>query len=138
MLAAEREQLSEQQKEIQALGQRVLCGWITDAAERIAATEIGALEKRADKAAEDRSKFNTWAVKHWEGKVQEYVSRTLSPVLQAARSPIDTEALATDLCDSTIKQLTSEDPVVVLDQWKTDRAKQLGTRLKEDLCHEIT
>lgn len=117
---------------IQAETDAVRC-WIADAAERIAGHEITQLETRADKAAVDREKFDAWVKQHWGGKVQEYCARTLSPIFAVHNSPYDSAALVASVVTSAVAQLTTGDPVEVVKEWKTGRAKQITELLKGDL-----
>jgi HK97 family phage portal protein len=110
--------------------------WIADAAERIANHEIDRLDKRAEKAAGDRRKFNTWVQRYWGTTVREYAERTLAPILAACASPIASAPLADDLCERAITELTAGDPVEVLKRWKAERAAELTKLLRGDLDHD--
>jgi len=106
-----------------------LVAWIADVAERIAAAEIELLEKRADKAAEDRERFDAWAKRHWGGKGGDYLSRAVVPILSACGMKKDAQAVATGICKATVTQLTTDDPVEVLRRW------QGGSRAEEIVKH---
>ena len=110
--------------------------WIADVAERIANHEIAQLEKRAEKAAGDRGKFDTWAERHWNTKVREYVGRTVAPVLAACASPIASASLAEEMCERAITELTAGDPVEILKRWKAERAAELTKLLRGDLDND--
>ena len=106
--------------------------WITDTAERIAAAEIALLEKRADKAAEDRAKFDAWAKRYWGGKGQSYMAGPMAPILSACGVEKDAQVVAAGLCEMAVSQLTTDDPVEVLARWQGgDRAEEIAKHLTE-------
>jgi len=111
-----------------------LHSWIADAAQRIANHEITQLERRADKAAADRETFDAWVERHWNGKVQEYCIRTLSPItVEMGKNMYSTATQVASICCSAITQLTTDDPVEVLARWKTSRADEITKLLEGDL-----
>jgi len=110
-----------------------LNAWVADAAERCAKAEIRELEKRADKAAEDRPRFDTWAREFWGGKQKEYVARTLGPIQgrDADAGPIAAKVM--ELCWTTIASLVESDPLATLARWRTNRTRELTTAFADIL-----
>ena len=109
---------------------------LEDVAHRIARNEIKMLEVPADKAAEDRDKYNEWAsgayVKH-----ATYIEMTLTPICSAwamqSGTAINPTVLA-DILSDMEPMLSSEDIPKMLDGWKRDnqRAKDLSALLHKE------
>lgn len=92
-----------------------------DIANRVANAEIRAIKARADKAIEDRDKFNEW-VKSFYQKHSEYVAK--------AFKPLNLENLTDVVCESGLSQITNAvDVNELINTW--DRAGQIK-RIIED------
>jgi len=107
---------------------------LDDAAERIAAAEIRGLESRADKAAEDRDRWNTWAGEFY-GRHREYAVKTLAPIalawFRAAAVQVDVEQVARLWCRSSLDELVdAEDVPQLLAAWHDTLSSGLASELK--------
>lgn len=81
---------------------------IEDAAERIVNAEMRELQKRADKADDDRERFSRWVHKFYEGH-RAYVSKALAPVYRAWTNATGREVApepVSALIESRVKALT--------------------------------
>ncbi len=115
----------------------VIAYWITDAATRLAAAEIAELTKRADKAADDPGKFDTWAQRFWTGKQRDYIARTLDPIVRAEPDAKTTaEDMAVLLSERAQLEFTKLPPVELLADWREHRAERLTKTIMEELYHE--
>lgn len=103
---------------------------IEDAAARIVANEIRLLEARADKAAEDRTKWDQWAAGQYE-RHRAYVAAALAPIAAAVCSQVDVQALAHSLATESVSELAGADVPAVLEQWKQHKAAEVAERLKD-------
>lgn len=105
---------------------------IRDAAERIMRAEIGELEKRASKAAQDRPRFDAW-VDEFYGKHTAYVTRTLEPIAKAivaqGGKEVSLNGIVGHLVQSATLTLKTVDPVEVLHDWQEYGADKLSNEL---------
>ncbi len=101
---------------------------IDDAAVRLAAAEISALEKRAKHAAKDRDTFNAWVDKFYDGH-REYVAKTLAPVaklVQALGGGASDLDYAFVVCvEAPRLHLKEHDPLATLEQWRGMKGRPL-------------
>lgn len=107
---------------------------VEDAATRIASAEVRGLQARADKAAEDRQRWNLWA-KEFYAKHREYVTKTLSPIAlawyRASEVQVDVVAIARSWCRSGLDELdTEKDIPSLLRKWEATLLISLTAELK--------
>ena len=111
-----------------------------DAANRFAAAEIRALERRAGKAAEDHAKWCEFAKGIYQTH-ESYIKKTLEPIASAWRATtgetVDVARVAEGLCaargpvfDATCNQ------TALLSQWKFTRAFDALASLERAFFHE--
>jgi HK97 family phage portal protein len=130
----------EKQRQKKKAAQAAFAVLLDEAAARIAAAEIHGLSARADKAAEDRAKWNEWAVEFYH-RHQAYAAKVLDPICAAwlAQTDLqcDPEELAASLCAAVgpIFDVMS-DVVACVEGWKETRADDLATKLKERFFDE--
>jgi HK97 family phage portal protein len=113
---------------------------IDEAAGRIASAEIRGLEARADKAAENRPKWNLWASAFYVHH-REYATKTLDPICAAwleATGEQHPPATVVAWMYAGVSALDddSRDIPSMLDEWKVTLATSLATRIKEKLFNE--
>lgn len=114
--------------------QQIFSPLLDEAATRIAATEIRGLESRADKAAQDRERWNQWAAKFYDGH-RVYIQKVLSPIAQAWRHEagftVDTEALAAELCRiSWVIWSAGTDIPALIESWRQGHSQYIAQYLK--------
>jgi HK97 family phage portal protein len=107
---------------------------LEDAAGRIAAMEIRGLARRADKAAEDRTRWNQWAAGIYDG-VADCTRRILAPIasawLGATGETIDVAAIAAEIIRAANPIFDAADVSTVLTRWETTRPAEVLTILRK-------
>jgi len=111
----------------------IVRAWVADCATRLANHEIGVLASRVDKAAKDRTRFNTFVTQHWQGTFLEYFDRTVSRLFTSCRPRVSSECLAGEIAGSAVAHLVTYDPSDVLARWKKTRAADLAAKLSDAL-----
>jgi hypothetical protein len=106
--------------------------FIEDIAERLVNTELIQLGRRADKACDDRSRFNEWAERFY-GNHRARVLRALAPVLRVSGDVSDdvVTSLVTTLTDEPCAELCEGDPTEILERWKKDRVAVVTSSIQE-------
>lgn len=113
---------------------------VSDVAERIASAEIRELQKRADKAAEDRPRFDAWVAEVYEGH-SAYVRKAVDPLARAWAQG-NGGAVATDtvtvrvIYDGREAVMGAADVPALLTVWQTERAERLKAIIMEALHGE--
>jgi HK97 family phage portal protein len=106
--------------------------FIEDAAGRIAAAEIRTIEKRIDKAAEDKDKFHRWMQSFLWGKHREYVSKTIEPLGLVSHWE------AVNWIVTGPGELTNDDPPAAFPDFKAGRKAEIIDILKKEIsCQKI-
>jgi HK97 family phage portal protein len=106
---------------------------IADAAARIVAREIIGLNARIDKASKDPAGYFAWAVTWFEGH-RDYAAKTITPLVTASQSDLDTSAWSAEYCSATVQEFASKEPAAVLKDWETTKAGKLAATIGEALC----
>jgi len=114
---------------------------VADAAARIAAAEVRGLERRAERAADDRGRWAAW-VEEFYANHREYCGRTLAPLAdgigQAMHRPIDALAIAERLSRANQEVLSpSADIPRLVKSWSHCRAGQIARWLREEFFHAV-
>jgi HK97 family phage portal protein len=110
---------------------------VHDVAERLAGAEIRELEKRMDKAAEDRARFNEWAGEFYGGHAA-YVQKAVRPVASAWAMVRDeeprTDAVASVILSGGLAAVESTaDVPALVTRWRAERAAELSAIITEAL-----
>ena len=134
----------ERQKQKRREAQASFTVLLDEAAERIAAAEIKALSSRADKAAEDFTRWCEWVDGLYDcqtGSLGTYIAKTLLPICNSwaiAGTTIitldDISSFMTESHDAITAE--GENIPVVIEAWKTIRAGELAAILKEEFFDE--
>lgn len=110
---------------------------IVDASERIANAEIRDLEDKAKRADEDPERFRAWSEDFYANKHRTYVTRQLAPIIKAFRlRDVTAEGVSEFLCGNGITSLGGVDPVLVVNLWKTNRAKAVESIIRKVCKYE--
>lgn len=110
---------------------------VSDVAGRIASAEVGQLGARADKAAQDRPRFNAWAAETYYGdKLGTFISKAVHPMAAVVTHLLGTGVDAVALTERIISDgmaavQAAPDVPALLTAWRNDRAAQLGTLITE-------
>jgi HK97 family phage portal protein len=112
---------------------------LEDAAARIAATEIRGLARRADKAGEDRKRWNEWAAEVYEG-VAACTTKILGPIgtawLAATGESIDVAPMAAAIVREADPIFDAADVATVLARWETTRSAEVLGILRKGFFNE--
>jgi HK97 family phage portal protein len=135
---------NERQNEKRREAQASFAILLDEAAERIAAAEIKALSVRADKAAGDYGRWCEWVFELYHssgGSLGVYIKKTLAPICNSwdivGTSFVDRDYVAAVVGDSHDAIIgEGEDVPAAIEQWKTTRAGELATILKEEFFDE--
>lgn len=104
-----------------------------DAADRIAGAEIGVLERRAPKAAEDRGRFDAWVTDVYDAHA-DYVARNVEPLAQV---------VGLESTDGLVQRITrdgreavhaADDVPALMSEWREGRATDISEIILEE-CH---
>jgi HK97 family phage portal protein len=110
---------------------------IVDASERIANAEIRDMEDKAKRADEDPARFKAWSDDFYANKHRTYVTRQLAPIIKAFRlQGVTAEGVSELLCGNGITSLGGVDPVLVVNLWKTNRAKAVESIIRKVCKYE--
>lgn len=110
---------------------------IVDASERIANAEINDLEDKAKRADEDPGRFKAWSEDFYANKHRTYVTRQLAPIIKAFRIQDVTAAGVSELvCCNGITALGGVDPVLIVNLWKTNRARTVENIIRKVCKYE--
>jgi HK97 family phage portal protein len=105
---------------------------LEDAAARIVSAELRGLESRAEKAAEDRDRWNLWASEFYRDH-RAHVRKVLDPIVQAwlARGGQIEDTSAESALNGFLSEILDEaDVPAALASWKTTRAGRLAELFK--------
>jgi HK97 family phage portal protein len=118
--------------------EEVFGAMILDAADRITTAELREISKVANKAQQNREKFNAW-VKKFFGKHSQYIRQTLAPLDNACRDYTGVEfyiePAVEKLTLEAIEIFTQDDPKEVLKVWDKKRRKDIFTLIHGGLNH---
>jgi len=104
-----------------------------DAAARIVAAEVRTLKTRAGKAADDRGRWNAWAMAKLD-KHCEYIEKALAPIAAVGQPGADVARIARLWCDRQGGELIgTEDVAGTLDSWNLDKPAELAALLNQEL-----
>lgn len=103
-----------------------------DVAERIAGAEVGVLEPRAQKAAEDRGRFDAWVLDVYESH-RAYVEKAIAPLVDVAGLE-DSGRLVARIVNSGREAVhAASDVPELLDTWRSTRANDISRIILEVL-----
>ena len=112
---------------------------LASACQRIVDSEIRILSKRADKAAEDRERWNAWARDEAYATIATVATKILSPVFSTCEQftghHFDIEASVSSIIKSSEPIFVTSDVPAMLDQWKTERAEAITATLLQGVNH---